>query len=491
MKFGFARFRPGGASPAKSRSVDANPRGSIRRASQPSQQSSKPFAFWQSPWVYSVAVVTSPFPTKISPKGKTYERQVYEEFSSQFPEARILQTQHLPGRFSKRRRQIDLLITEATPAGSITTVIDAKCFKRKVDVKTVDAFVGMLDDIGASRGMLITSHGYTAAALKRAYYNPRELELDILNFSELRRFQGYIAIPYAGRHGFFVRAPLGWVIDGTRGRGCLASIYQRGLDWESAASKKELIYINVWDRTGNALTAEQLDELQTRDLRQIGVGNVTRPPTMLREDVVTRLRIAEVPRYGRVEITGFLEFPEAIMFAVLLTPMETQRANMRRLESLLRQVVPIQVTHDYDSDIMKLRKELVITRSESGQALIHRRIAGHLSTTERFSEAREDLETALALDPDNAYWILKELVPILRRLGDPDGAKHLLADCYASIRTTPPYSMIASIWQQNGSRQVQFSGCLTRLKSSGLKTTLSTQTATSTRATCWLRLHRL
>jgi hypothetical protein len=73
------------------------------------------------------------------------------------------------GRFSKRKRQIDILIAEKTPVGILKTVIDTKLFNRKVDVKAVDALAGFVDDVGAEKGMLITSRGYTQAALRRAF----------------------------------------------------------------------------------------------------------------------------------------------------------------------------------------------------------------------------------------------------------------------------------------------------------------------------------
>ena len=115
-------------------------------------------------------------------------------------------------RFSKRKRQIDILITENTPVGKLKTVVDAKCFRRKVDVKAIDGLAGFVEDVGAQKGMLITNLGYTKAALKRAYYGPSDLELDILNFSSLQSLQAFVAIPYAGENSFLVRAPFGWVI---------------------------------------------------------------------------------------------------------------------------------------------------------------------------------------------------------------------------------------------------------------------------------------
>lgn len=64
-------------------------------------------------------------------------------------------------------------------------VIDCKKFSKKINVKTVESFLGMLDDVGAHRGIMITNIGYTASALNRAENDIRDLTLDIVEFSKL------------------------------------------------------------------------------------------------------------------------------------------------------------------------------------------------------------------------------------------------------------------------------------------------------------------
>src|SRR5216684_6153108 len=144
---------------------------------------------------------------KTKPRWTIYEQRVFELFKDQLPAAKVRKNVHVRGRFSKRKRQIDILIAEKTPVGTLTTVVDTKLFNRKVDVKAVDALAGFVDDVGAQKGMLITSRGYTQAALRRAFYGPSDLELDILNFSALQQFQGLTAIPYKGEKAFVVHAP--------------------------------------------------------------------------------------------------------------------------------------------------------------------------------------------------------------------------------------------------------------------------------------------
>jgi len=357
----------------------------------------------------------------------TYEQQVFELFKEHFPRATARRNVYEMGRFSKRKRQIDVLLTEHTPAGILKTVVDTKFFKRKVDVKAVDTLAGFVEDVDAHRGMLITSMGYTRAALRRAFYGPSNLELDVLNFSELQKFQSFTAIPYSGDKAFLITAPFGWVIDASRTEGRIANLYQRGLDVESAEAKKELLYINLWHHDSGPLTMEELDARQVARIRQFSRVEVTYRPTIERPDARTRMRIAHVVKYGCLEVTGFLEFADVIFFAVLLTSIETQGPNIRRLESVLQQAAPIELMRDNTGLINNLRDQLETTSNAEERAMLLRRMAYWYKDMGQFSEARDLLERSLSIDPDNAYWSIRELMPVLQKLREADRAKELLS----------------------------------------------------------------
>jgi hypothetical protein len=73
------------------------------------------------------------------------------------------------GRISGRRRQIDVLIEARHDTDfSRRVIVDAKQKKRKIDVKEVEAFRGMMDDVEATHGYLICPSGHTKAAERRA-----------------------------------------------------------------------------------------------------------------------------------------------------------------------------------------------------------------------------------------------------------------------------------------------------------------------------------
>jgi Restriction endonuclease len=99
-----------------------------------------------------------------------YERMIARLMADQIetslcvtPNARVT------GKISGRSRQIDVLIDARHDTDdSRRIIVDAKRRKRKIDVTDVEAFRGMMDDVGATHGYLVCPMGHTKAAEKRA-----------------------------------------------------------------------------------------------------------------------------------------------------------------------------------------------------------------------------------------------------------------------------------------------------------------------------------
>lgn len=224
-------------------------------------------------------------------------------------------------------------------------MVDAKYFSENIDVKEVECFIGMLADVEAHKGLLITQKGYSQAALNRAFNDTGDIELDILNFEELKRYQSFGAIPYAGNNGVLLPAPFGWVIDVRTSPAWLALLYQRGLDLREAQEKDEWIYINFWDRTKNGDKLEQLFIHQEENLKTSDPEvEWTYKDTVKRNDARTKIRIADYKKYSP-EITGFVEFEDFIFFCVLFTPKELSKKNIRKVENILKNVRQIKIKH--------------------------------------------------------------------------------------------------------------------------------------------------
>ncbi len=106
---------------------------------------------------------------------KTKDWEVYERFVAHLmmldlstdlcvtPNARI------QGKVSGVSRQVDVLIdARHTRDDSRRIIVDAKRRKRMIDVTHVEAFLGLMEDVGATHGYLVCPAGHTDAALKRA-----------------------------------------------------------------------------------------------------------------------------------------------------------------------------------------------------------------------------------------------------------------------------------------------------------------------------------
>ena len=282
---------------------------------------------------------------------KQYEQKVYDELVSLFPDAHILRDQKRIGR-SGIPRQLDILVEERVAGRSPSIVWDGKYFSRKVDVGEVDAFTGLVRDVGAHKGVLVTNIGYTAGALKRAQSEEWDIELDILTPAELTGFQAKCAIPYAGSWSVLLLAPFGWVVDGSRlpGRHPLAVMYRRGLDsFIHAQRKAEFMYVDFWNKHRKTDTLNDLLVQQETNLKEhySGKVEVAYPSSlMFRRDAETRLRLARIHNEdGNVllEYSGFVDFPGFIFFVVLLTQETMAVRNLRKLEYVTEKVLPISI----------------------------------------------------------------------------------------------------------------------------------------------------
>ncbi len=189
---------------------------------------------------------------------------------------------------------------------------------------------------------------------------------------------------------------------------------------------KEFLYINCLNRKAEPLTAAELDERQVALMRTDGPVAVSHRATVQRSDAVTRLRLAEVPRYKCLEVTGFLEFEDVIFFAVLLTPRERQTSNIRRLEAVLRQAIPMKVKYDHTAAIIRIQEQLRGTLTASERAPLLRRLGHFHREMGQEQEARQSLEESLSLDPKNSYYTIRELLPVLAKLRDQNRAQEVM-----------------------------------------------------------------
>lgn len=84
------------------------------------------------------------------------------------PDASVQHNVMLDGVDSETKRQIDILVEQNIGQYTMQIVIDCKDYSKPVDVKGVEEFQGLVQDVRAHKGALVCPSGFTKAALKRA-----------------------------------------------------------------------------------------------------------------------------------------------------------------------------------------------------------------------------------------------------------------------------------------------------------------------------------
>lgn len=273
---------------------------------------------------------------------KDYEIKIFKELEHRYSDCKIIHNAKIVGATSQTPRQIDILIEGQVLDSPIRIIVDAKQRTKPVDINDVESFISMMIDVKAHRGILISTNGYTKAAIQRAHNEKnQDIELDVLSIKELKELQGELAIPFSGKHGVLLRAPFGWVVDAKKRDKLLATLYQRGYDFQQAAKEKEWLYVNFWQKETPEQNLKFLLKHQQETTLQD--ANIEFLSGVNRTDAETIIRVATVPDYPTPEYTGFVEFDDFIFFAVLFSKGEMAKRNLRKLREILRTVLPIDI----------------------------------------------------------------------------------------------------------------------------------------------------
>lgn len=345
---------------------------------------------------------------------KDYEKEIYEYFSETFPNTRIQYNQFVIGKYSKVKRQIDILIEGSIAGFNLKIIIDCKYFSKKIDVKAVESFSSMVEDCDAHQGVLITSMGYSQAAINRAHYGTQKLELDILNFDEIKSFQGLVAIPYREHDSVLILAPFGWVIDNRTSEHTNATLYQRGLTIEKAKANNEWMYLNFWKTDIHNFSIDDLIEFQNFKLID-GDPNAEfeYQQDILRKDKYpTKIRIAKIKTYPSLEVTGFIKFDNYIFFIVLFTPEELLNKNLRKLQFLLSHSKPATIefnnTKIIDQFLMEIDK--IDSSDLEKKTEMHHKLGGWYMEMRDYPNSLMHFRKAIGFLP-NHYRFLKQIIP--------------------------------------------------------------------------------
>ncbi len=381
---------------------------------------------------------------------KDYENEICDHFKNEYPDATITHNTTLHGRYSFTDRQVDILIEDYIAGNRFIIIIDGKFFSKKIDVKCVESFIGMVNDIGAHKGLVITSKGYSKAAIQRAYNDPIDIELDILNFDDLDKYQSFGAIPHTGKTGVVLPAPFAWVVDAKPEDKVLCYLYQRGLSIKEAKKRFEFMYVNFWKKTNDIKTIGELIKFQNeRIMASNPDAKLNIIKTINRKDAKTKIREADIPRYHGLEITGYVEFEKFIFFCVLFTTKEFRNKNLRKLEYILGKIIPLNIEFDNVKIIEKALIELKSITNSEDRANLRLKLSRWYLEMDDLNNAINILEEIILESPSH-YSASKRLLELRKKEHNKHKLKKEL-DRYFNLDPKNPtiYNDIIEIFQND------------------------------------------
>lgn len=83
----------------------------------------------------------------------------------------------IPDRVTAQPRQIDVLIEIETKGHSLKLVVDAKFHSTPIDVRDVEAILGLADAIGANKAIIVCANGWSEPAAAKASHVGCDLRL--------------------------------------------------------------------------------------------------------------------------------------------------------------------------------------------------------------------------------------------------------------------------------------------------------------------------
>jgi len=273
-----------------------------------------------------------------------YEKEVFKNLSDIYTEAELEFNSKILGKYSQGLRQCDIIIKQLINGVEYITLVDAKYYSEKIDVKDVEMFISMANDIKADYGILVTPIGYSELAYNRAENDPTSVLLDILTLEELKELQAYCAIIYAGNNGVIINHALGWIVDATQRFGLIASSYRKGLDFEQALNEREFIYFQFWDTIREPLTPENLLKNQEEAINETSTILESRIERVLYDSKELTIRKTKAENYFAIEYACAIEFVGFIFYGILISPENRESVNKNKLMQMVSKAIPIKIT---------------------------------------------------------------------------------------------------------------------------------------------------
>lgn len=138
------------------------------------------------------------------PRSVRFEKLVARIQHDLSPGAQVRHNERIRGHKTRVLRQID--VTVRTQVGQFPLLIAFECkdLSRPANVNHVEAFAGLLEDIGANKGVLVSARGFTKAAKRRS----AEAGIDVYRLvdAEDHDWKTYATIPILFHDNILVKS---------------------------------------------------------------------------------------------------------------------------------------------------------------------------------------------------------------------------------------------------------------------------------------------
>jgi hypothetical protein len=262
---------------------------------------------------------------------RDYESYVFGTIQRLNPGSVVRHNVAVRGTLSGRSRQIDILVERDFGGVAYKIAVDCKRYKRGVTVKHVEAFLGMLEDLGMTKGVMITTTGYSKSALQRAKLGSRKAELHILSPDRLSEFQHIgDAFLWAEPVAAVLDTPEGWVADNEDSRPERAqfAMYSLGHTRMSAQKLGAYLYGSIILKTDTQPNMESIAAGHEEATAQtFPAARFRRLPSTLRHYGSTDEARGDIFRVGDIdasyhgpEYSIYIDHPKGVLILVLLCP---------------------------------------------------------------------------------------------------------------------------------------------------------------------------
>jgi hypothetical protein len=131
-------------------------------------------------------------------KWKRFEKIVADIQRELSPDAVVTQNEKVVGKITGEPRDVDIAIRRKVGQFELLIAVECKDYRRVIHVKDVESFAGLLEDVGANKGAMVSAKGYSKTAVRLA--KRKGIDLYRLVDTDSPEWKSYVTVPCVVRN---------------------------------------------------------------------------------------------------------------------------------------------------------------------------------------------------------------------------------------------------------------------------------------------------